>query len=274
MGPSPPLPTPILGVGSLRLRHSVWPLSAVVGPDLWIQSLATALPLQGWFLAARPPLTGHCPGQHCWPTHLRRSGVESTPSLKHLQLLLHHKCWRGLFGVTSCQPAVHWASQTDGWAWVVLIHPHPQAAYYPSPHQITTKSKMKCSSGVLTQLKRPHARVVPRNNQCEMSTERHFVCSILGCWSEFTMSEGNAPNSPNIYIIGNKGVGKSSDSEGGQPQLAAVHPRLWLHTSVLYNVHCTLNSVQCPVDCTVRWLMLQCGRSLSPPEVEPQALHF
>lgn len=26
-----------------------------------------------------------------------------------------------------------------------------------------------------------------------MSTERCFVCSILGCWSEFTLSEGMHP---------------------------------------------------------------------------------
>ena len=106
-----------------------------------------------------------------------------------------------------------------------------------------TKSKMECSCGVLTQLKRAHARVFPRNNQCEMSTERRIVCSILGCCSEFTLSEGNAPNSPNIYIIGNKGVGKSSDSEGGQPQVAAVHPRVV--TPRISSLQCALYIKQC-----------------------------
>ena len=81
-------------------------------------------------------------------------------------------------------------------------------------------------------------------------------CSILGGWSEFTLSEGNAPNSPNIYIIGNKGVGKSSDSEGGASQEAAVHPRIV--TSHISSLQRALYITQCTVSSGLDSQMVSC----------------
>ena len=38
----------------------------MVGPDLWTQSLAGVLLLQGWIYGNRP-FTGYCPYKYCWP---------------------------------------------------------------------------------------------------------------------------------------------------------------------------------------------------------------
>ena len=81
-------------------------------------------------------------------------------------------------------------------------------------------------------------------------------CSILGGWSEFTLSEGNAPNSPNIYIIGNKGVGKSGDSEGGVSQEAAGHPRVV--TSHISSLQRALYITQCTVSSGLDSQMVSC----------------
>ena len=42
------------------------PFPAMVGPNLWTQSLAGVLLLQGWIYGNKP-FTGYCPDQYCWP---------------------------------------------------------------------------------------------------------------------------------------------------------------------------------------------------------------
>ena len=59
---------PILNVCSYWLRLHIClisPFPAMVGPNLWTQSLAGVLLLQGWIYGNKP-FTGYCPDQYCW----------------------------------------------------------------------------------------------------------------------------------------------------------------------------------------------------------------
>ena len=61
--------SPILNVCSYWLRLHIClisPFPAMVGPNLWTQSLAGVLLLQGWIYGNKP-FTGYCPDQYCWP---------------------------------------------------------------------------------------------------------------------------------------------------------------------------------------------------------------